>query len=216
MSSRDAADSRAEDDAPRAADAWSALMAAAQAGDRAAYRALLEAAAPFARALAARALRRPADVEDAVQDILLTLHETRALFDPARPFKPWLAGIARHRIADRQRRLGRAAARETAYDPAVFAAAQAAGRPIVVHIWAGWCPNCAKQTPVLADIAADPANAGLIIFRVDFDSQKDVVRSFGAQMQSTLIVFHGGAERGRSTGDTNAASIQALLARSAM
>ena len=117
MSSRDAADSRAEDDAPRAADAWSALMAAAQAGDRAAYRALLEAAAPFARALAARALRRPADVEDAVQDILLTLHETRALFDPARPFKPWLAGIARHRIADRQRRLGRAAVRETALGP---------------------------------------------------------------------------------------------------
>ena len=86
-------------------------MQAAQQGDRAAYRALLLAVTPYARALASRAFHRPADVEDAVQDILLTLHETRALFDPSRPFKPWLAGIARHRIVDRLRRQGRNAAR---------------------------------------------------------------------------------------------------------
>ncbi len=92
-------------------------MAAAQAGDRAAYRALLLAVTPYARALAARAFRRPADIEDAVQDILLTLHETRALFDPARPFKPWLGGIARHRIADRLRRQGRTHGREVAIGP---------------------------------------------------------------------------------------------------
>lgn len=95
---------------------WPALMAAAQGGDRAAYRALLRAVTPYVRALCARALRQPADREDAVQDILLTLHETRALYDPSRPFGPWLAGIARHRIADRQRRLHRAAAREVALD----------------------------------------------------------------------------------------------------
>lgn len=92
-------------------------MAAAQAGDRAAYRALLLAAAPYARALARRAFRRDEDVEDTVQDILLTLHETRALFDPARPFKPWLAGIARHRIGDRIRRLQRSRGREVAIGP---------------------------------------------------------------------------------------------------
>jgi RNA polymerase sigma-70 factor, ECF subfamily len=92
-------------------------MAAAQAGDRVAYRTLLLAVTPYVRAMAARAFRNPADVEDAVQDILLTLHETRALFDPARPFRPWLAGIARHRIADRIRRRSRALARETPLGP---------------------------------------------------------------------------------------------------
>jgi len=30
-------------------------------------------------------------------------------------------------------------------------------------------------------------------------------------MQSTLVVFHGAAEKGRSTADTNAQSIKALL-----
>ncbi len=105
------------DDAAQEPDSWSALMAAAQTGDRAAYRALLVAVTPYARAMASRAFRHAEDVEDAVQDILLTLHETRAMFDPARPFKPWLAGIARHRITDRLRRQGRARAREVPLGP---------------------------------------------------------------------------------------------------
>jgi RNA polymerase sigma-70 factor (ECF subfamily) len=92
-------------------------MAAAQAGDQAAYRALLLAITPFARAMARRALRDAAEVEDAVQDILLTVHTARQTYDPARPFRPWLAGIARHRILDRLRGGGRRAAREVALGP---------------------------------------------------------------------------------------------------
>ena len=36
---------------------------------------------------------------------------------------------------------------------------------------------------------------------------------FNVQRQSTLIVFKGKQEAGRSVGDTNAASIEALLAK---
>jgi hypothetical protein len=54
----------------------------------------------------------------------------------------------------------------------------------------------------------------LKIFRVDFDAQKAVVKQFKAQMQSTLIVFKGSAEQGRSVGDTRQASIAALLDKS--
>ena len=43
---------------------------------------------------------------------------------------------------------------------------------------------------------------------------KPVVKQFGAQMQSTLIVFKGAAEQGRSVGDTKEASIAALLDKS--
>jgi thioredoxin 1 len=49
------------------------------------------------------------------------------------------------------------------------------------------------------------------VIHVDFDAQKDAVRKFGALMQSTLIVFKGGRETGRSVGDTNPDSIAALL-----
>jgi RNA polymerase sigma-70 factor (ECF subfamily) len=97
---------------PHEGERWAAWMAAAQDGDRAAYRSLLTAILPFVRALAARAFRDPADIDDVAQDILMTLHEVRASYDPSRPFKPWLAGIARHRIIDRLRQLGRRRSRE--------------------------------------------------------------------------------------------------------
>jgi hypothetical protein len=51
----------------------------------------------------------------------------------------------------------------------------------------------------------------LVYFVVDFDNQKDAVKSFGARMQSTLIAFKGEHETGRSVGDTDRASIAALL-----
>jgi len=97
------------------------------------------------------------------------------------------------------------------YDPAAFAAAQKAGKPIFVAIDAYWCPTCAKQRPIISELMADPKFKGLVYFVVDFDSQKDAVRFFGARTQSTLIAFKGERETGRSVGDTDRSSIAALL-----
>jgi len=51
----------------------------------------------------------------------------------------------------------------------------------------------------------------MVVLRVDFDSQKDAVSEFGARIQSTLVVYKGDKEVGRSVGDTDPASIAALL-----
>jgi thioredoxin 1 len=96
----------------------------------------------------------------------------------------------------------------------VFKAAQASGSPILVEIHADWCPTCKAQKPILDRLTADPKFKDLKIFRVDFDAMQPVVKQFGAQMQSTLIVFKGAAEQGRSVGDTKEASIAALLDKS--
>lgn len=95
-----------------------------------------------------------------------------------------------------------------------FKAAQASGSPILVEIHADWCPTCKAQKPILDKLTAEPKFKDLKIFRVDFDSMKPVVKEFGAQTQSTLIVFKGTAEQGRSVGDTKEASIAALLDKS--
>jgi thioredoxin-like negative regulator of GroEL len=95
-----------------------------------------------------------------------------------------------------------------------FKAAQADGRPILVDISATWCPICAQQKPIIDGLATRPEFSGLVILHVDFDAQKDVVRAFGAHMQSTLIVFHGAERKGESVGDTDADSIKALLEKS--
>lgn len=97
------------------------------------------------------------------------------------------------------------------FDAKAFADAQAAGKPILIAIHASWCPTCKAQKPILSELTEDPKLKGLAYFVVDFDSQKDLVQKFGARMQSTLIAFKGGRETGRSVGDTNRASISALL-----
>ena len=95
---------------------WSVYMARAQAGDRGAYRRLLEEITPYLRSLAARRMPNRSDVEDAVQDALLTIHAVRHTYDPSRPFGPWLVAIASRRVVDGLRRRGRTGARESPLD----------------------------------------------------------------------------------------------------
>jgi RNA polymerase sigma-70 factor (ECF subfamily) len=96
---------------------WSIYMARTQGGDREAYRRLLEEITPYLRALAVRQIGNRSDVEDTVQDILLTIHTVRHTYDPARPFGPWLVTIANRRIIDGLRRQGRYSAHEAPLDP---------------------------------------------------------------------------------------------------
>jgi RNA polymerase sigma-70 factor (ECF subfamily) len=103
---------------------WSSLMARAQDGDRHAYRMLLESITPHVRRIAARCFAESSDVEDVVQDVLLTIHMVRHAYDPKRPFGPWLVAIANRRVIDRLRRETRRKTREVALtaDHETFAA----------------------------------------------------------------------------------------------
>jgi thiol-disulfide isomerase/thioredoxin len=107
-----------------------------------------------------------------------------------------------------------AAGDRAAYDQAAFEAAQKAGKPILVEITAPWCPVCKAQAPILNGLRSEPEFKDLQSFYVDFDSQKDLLRAFKVSKQSTLIVFKGATEVGRSTGVTDPAAIEELVAKS--
>jgi RNA polymerase sigma-70 factor, ECF subfamily len=94
--------------------AWSQLMRAAQSGDRAAYERLLREISPLIRSLVRRHCSNRADIEEMVQDTLLTVHRVRHTYDPGRPFCPWLAAIAWRRSIDALRRRIRVSKYETA------------------------------------------------------------------------------------------------------
>jgi RNA polymerase sigma factor (sigma-70 family) len=90
---------------------WGSLMAAAQRGEAAAYRRLLDLLRPWLERYFRRRLPT-AMVEDAVQDTLISIHEKRHTFDTTRPFEPWLAAIARYKWIDRLRAMKRASFEE--------------------------------------------------------------------------------------------------------
>lgn len=85
------------------------LAGLAQRGDRQAYAAMLTAC----RSWLLRYYRRkvaPDQIDDLVQDTLLSVHRKLASYDPARPLIPWLAAIARYRFVDHLRIAYRTAA----------------------------------------------------------------------------------------------------------
>ena len=122
------------------------------------------------------------------------------------------AAIAGATVAANAAFAGTALAAETrTFDQTAFAEAQKAGKPIFIGVHASWCPTCKAQDPILGELMSAPKFKDLVYFVIDFDGQKNAVKAFGVRTQSTLIAYKGDRETGRSVGDTNRASIAALL-----
>lgn len=99
----------------------------------------------------------------------------------------------------------------TPYTQAGFDQLQKEGKSILVAVHAPWCPTCRAQAPIINELLKKKEYQAIIVLRVDFDGQKEVLKTFNVSKQSTLIVFKGAKEMARSTGDTSATSIEKLL-----
>lgn len=99
-----------------------------------------------------------------------------------------------------------------AYSADIFAAAQAAGKIIVVDVHADWCPTCRRQAPILAELlATEPALAEVVALKVDFDHDHDFLAAHRVLQQSTIIVFQGQTEITRSIGETDPDRLRAII-----
>ena len=103
------------------------------------------------------------------------------------------------------------AAETKPFDQATFDALQAANKPVLVDVYADWCPTCKQQEPLISALIGSPEFKDYTVLKVNFDTQKDVRKTLRVNYQSTLIVFRGKQEVARSTGDTNKDSIAASL-----
>ena len=99
----------------------------------------------------------------------------------------------------------------TPYTQAEFDALQKAGSPTLVFVHATWCSVCKAQTKILDELLPQAEFRQIKVRRVDFDSQKAIVKSFNTSYQSTLIVYKGGKEVARTVAETNKDNITALL-----
>lgn len=99
------------------------------------------------------------------------------------------------------------------FDQAAFAQAQKQGEPILIDIYASWCDVCKRQAVILDNLRKTPKYASLVTFRINYDTQKDLMRSFKATVQSTLILYRGPTEVGRSVGETQPEWVDDLLSK---
>lgn len=97
------------------------------------------------------------------------------------------------------------------YDKNEFNKLMQEGKPVVLHIHASWCPVCRAQQKVLDELMPKPEFKDLPVLRVDFDTEKSVLRKYRVHNQSTFIVFNHGKEVTRSTGETGSSAIADLL-----
>ena len=77
-----------------------ALMRQSLAGDKLAYAELLRETARLFRPFLSRRLSFDSEVDDVLQEILISIHKSRHTHDGKRPYKPWAFAIAKFRLQD--------------------------------------------------------------------------------------------------------------------
>ena len=96
------------------------------------------------------------------------------------------------------------------YDSRTFESQLASG-PVVVHINAEWCLVCKAQRPVLASLAKERAFAKVKFVSMDFDKDREFLRTYRVANQSVILLFKNGQEVARLAGTTDAQKIRAGL-----
>lgn len=76
------------------------LMRQSLQGDKQAYTELLRETARLLRPYLSRRLSFDSEVDDVLQEILISIHKARHTYDGERPYKPWVYAIARFRLQD--------------------------------------------------------------------------------------------------------------------
>lgn len=97
------------------------------------------------------------------------------------------------------------------YEATAFKAAQDAGQPLLIDVYAPWCSTCRAQHQALEGIKDKPEFEKVTVFQVDYDTQKDAMQAFNVNQRSTLIGFKGATETGRFTGVTDPIEIEKLV-----
>ena len=81
-------------------DNMETLMRQSLEGDQRAYAEVLRETARFLRPFLAKRLSFTNEVDDLLQEILISIHKARHTYDGRRPYKPWVYAIAKFRLQD--------------------------------------------------------------------------------------------------------------------
>jgi thioredoxin 2 len=71
--------------------------------------------------------------------------------------------------------------------------------PVLVDLWAEWCPPCRMVSPVLDQMAKERAGQ-LKLVKVNVDNSPELARRYDARSIPTLLLIAGGEVVGRQVG----------------
>ena len=63
------------------------------------------------------------------------------------------------------------------------------GKSTVISVHADWCSTCKSQDKVLANLMKAPEFKNVTFYQLEFDTQKDLLKTLKVRSQSTIIVF---------------------------
>ena len=84
------------------------------------------------------------------------------------------------------------------------------GKSAVISVHADWCSTCKSQDKVLSTFIKAPEFKNVTFYQLEFDTQKDLLKTLKVRTQSIVIVFKDGKEVARTTGDTKEAALSKL------
>lgn len=87
-------------------------------------------------------------------------------------------------------------------------------RPILVDLWAEWCPPCLVIGPILEKVVHDYAGAiALVKIEVDDGENMKIAGRFRVRGFPTVLLIEAGAERGRFSSARPAHFIRDFIAK---
>ena len=100
------------------------------------------------------------------------------------------------------------------YEPAAFGQAVIRGGPVIVEVYAPWCPTCIAQHKAFEEVWSRESWPDLTAFRVDFDEDKAFREANGIRSTGLLLLYRDGREVLRQPGLTTPDEVRGFLDRS--
>lgn len=81
------------------------------------------------------------------------------------------------------------------YEETKVQEAMTGGKPVLVEVYADWCPSC-KKGHVALEKALDGV-ADIAAFQIDFDKDEELLKKYGVEEQGTVLIVKEGKEVAR-------------------